>query len=158
MSVENQNDGIISIGEPIMKPMGSLSVNRITTPNGPWVWELALADSSGTRVGDISLTSVDLRELRNLLGKAIAMEQGTSSEDSSSDRFVLFEVFEGEENVGRVALLLSWSENDVLIELKSRGYPTGGRVKFKDWPSSKNFELEIMGDVLHDFKFASIET
>ena len=78
MSVENQNDGIISIGESIMKPMGSLSVN------GPWVWELALADSSGTRVGDISLTSVDLRELRNLLGKAIAMEQGTSSEDSSS--------------------------------------------------------------------------
>ena len=77
---------------------------------------------------------------------------------SKGHRARTHQVFEGEENVGRVALLLSWSENDVLIELKSRGYPTGGRVKFKDWPSSKNFELEIMGDVLHDFKFASIET
>lgn len=75
MSVENLNDGIISIGEPVTKPTGSLSVNRITAPNGPWVWELALAGANGERVGDITLTTVDLRTLHDLLGKALDMEQ-----------------------------------------------------------------------------------
>ena len=79
MSVEDPNDGIISIGEPVVKSTGYLSVNRITIPNGPWVWELALADANGKRVADISLTTGDLQELRGLLSKAIAMEQGVTS-------------------------------------------------------------------------------
>ena len=79
MSIENPNDGIISIGESVMKSTGSLAVNRITVPNGPWVWELVLADANGKRVGDIALTTSDLRVLRELLGKAIDMEQGVVS-------------------------------------------------------------------------------
>jgi len=75
MSVENLNDGIISIGDPVTKPTGSLSVNRITVPNGPWVWELVLAGANGKRVGDIALTTVDLRTLRDLLDEALDMEQ-----------------------------------------------------------------------------------
>ena len=73
MSLENPNDGIISIGESVMGSTGSLAVNRITVPNGPWVWELVLADANGKRVGDIALTTIDLRELRDLFNKAIAM-------------------------------------------------------------------------------------
>jgi hypothetical protein len=78
MSVEDLNDGIISIGEPVVKSTGSLSVNRIIVPNGPWVWELALANANGERVADISLTTSDLRELRDLLSKAIVMDQGVA--------------------------------------------------------------------------------
>ena len=79
MSIENLNDGIISIGEPVIKSTGSLAVNRITVPNGPWVWELVLVDANGKRVGDIALTTIDLRELRDLLSKAIDTEQGAVS-------------------------------------------------------------------------------
>jgi hypothetical protein len=82
-----------------------------------------------------------------------SMEQIASIE---SERFVLFEVSENGEKVGKVALFSKWSENDVMIELQTLGYPTGGSVKFEGWPSSKGFELEIMGDTLHRFRFAAI--
>jgi hypothetical protein len=75
---------------------------------------------------------------------------------AQSERFVLFEVFEDGEPVGKVALSSKWSENDVMVELHSRGYPTGGRVKFEGWPSFSDFKLEILGDTLHRFKFSAI--
>jgi hypothetical protein len=72
-----------------------------------------------------------------------------------SDRFVVFEVGEVGETVryvGKVALLTSWSENDVMMELRSRGYPTGGAVLFTGWPSSTHFEIS-MGGGDHKFIF-----
>ena len=69
MLVEDSSDGIISIGEPITKSTGSISLNRV--PGGPWCWELVLADGNGRRLGSIELTTVDLQQLRDLLAKAI---------------------------------------------------------------------------------------
>ena len=69
------------------------------------------------------------------------------------DRFVLFEVGEVGESVkyvGAVALSLDWTENDVMVDLQSRGYPTGGAVKFTGWPSATRFEISMGGE---DHKF-----
>jgi hypothetical protein len=72
---------------------------------------------------------------------------------ASECEFIVFTVRENNQRVGTIALLPSWSENDVMIELQSRRYPTGGRVKFDGWPSTSKFKLEIEGDELHVFHF-----
>lgn len=77
------------------------------------------------------------------------------------DRFVLFEVSEvvvgvaGDASrvVGKVALLPSWSENDVMIELQKSGYPTAGGIKFVGWPTTESFQLTITLDVVRVFVF-----
>jgi len=71
-------------------------------------------------------------------------------------RFVLFDVFENGDPVGRAALSLEWSENDVMIELQSKDYPTGGRVKFIGRPSSKGFEIEIKKDEVLRLAFVAV--
>lgn len=94
-----------------------------------------------------------------------AVERGAAVaeilDEPRPDRFVLFAVYEtsargSDRHVGQVALLPSWSENDVMTELQARGYPTGGRVKFYDWPSACCFTLEIEKDELLRFRFEKL--
>ena len=73
--------------------------------------------------------------------------------DRLREGFVLFAVYERDACVGKVALLPSWSENDVMTELQVQGYPTNGRVKFCGWPSATGFVLEVEGDELRRFRF-----
>lgn len=75
MSIKNPSDGVISIGEPIERSQGSLELNRITVPHGPWVWNLKIRDPVGLSVAGIDLTTVDLQKLRDLIAKAIVMAQ-----------------------------------------------------------------------------------
>jgi hypothetical protein len=57
---------------------------------------------------------------------------------SCRDELVVFEVFEGDKCCGSVALCLLWSGNDVLTELRSKGYPLDGEdgcmAEFTRWP------------------------
>jgi hypothetical protein len=77
---------------------------------------------------------------------------------SGRDDFVLFDVSEVEDHrprsCGRVALCLSWSEIDILVELRSRGYPLDkkdGRVAvFRGWPSDREFTL-VWGGTTYKF-------
>jgi hypothetical protein len=71
-----QGGGVISVGEPV----GSLTsdkikLERITVPNGPWVWRLVVVEEGGSRAGAL-LTTVDLQSLRDLFSRAIVLEQG----------------------------------------------------------------------------------
>jgi hypothetical protein len=72
----------------------------------------------------------------------------------NDDRFVLFMTYEGQRKVGLSALHLRWSPNDVLIELKSKGYPLGDqKVQFKGWPSDTKFKIVEKGDKIRTFTF-----
>jgi hypothetical protein len=79
MATENTNAGTITIGESAVMPSGSFELNRITVPNGPWVWQLVIADKYTSQLGDIVLTTSELRRLRDLIDTAIAMEQRSSA-------------------------------------------------------------------------------
>ena len=72
-----------------------------------------------------------------------------------NSRFILFNIYENNRRVGSVTLLTTWSENDVMTELQSRGYPTGGMVKFTGWPSAHKFTIAILSDELHVFCFSA---
>jgi hypothetical protein len=76
MKPEISRDEGISIGEPV----GSLTsdkieLERITVPNGPWVWRLVVVEEGGSRAGAL-LTTVDLQSLRDLFSRAVVWEQG----------------------------------------------------------------------------------
>jgi hypothetical protein len=58
-------------------------------------------------------------------------------------RFIVFDVFEFDEKVGKAALFTEWSERDVLTELESKNYPIKGTVFFKGWPSTHKFEMTV---------------
>lgn len=72
------------------------------------------------------------------------------------DDFVLFEVSEGDRWCGLAPLCLAWSEADVLLELRTRGYPLaegdGHVAVFRGWPSDGEFTM-AWGEVV--FRFAA---
>jgi hypothetical protein len=65
------------------------------------------------------------------------------SGEKESGRFILFDVFEFDEKVGKVALSTRWSERDVLTELESKNFPVEGHVSLMGWPSTQKFELVV---------------
>jgi hypothetical protein len=70
------------------------------------------------------------------------------------DDFVVFETYEGDRHCGPSALCMAWSESDVLVELRSKGYPLdkkdGHTAIFRGWPSDKEFTL-AWGEVVFRF-------
>jgi hypothetical protein len=70
------------------------------------------------------------------------------------DDFVAFETYEDGRSCGPSALCLAWSEADVLVELRSKGYPLDSKdshvAVFKGWPSDGEFTL-TWGEVVFRF-------
>lgn len=55
---------------------GSLRLVRVPAPNGPGAWQLRVTGEGGSDVLSIDLAKTDLPKLRDLLSKAVVLEQG----------------------------------------------------------------------------------
>jgi hypothetical protein len=77
MSTEAR-EGIVAVGEPVgpSVPTGSLTLDRVTVPNGPWVWTMRIVSEGGEHVASINLTTGDLVSLRDIVSRAIVIDQG----------------------------------------------------------------------------------
>jgi hypothetical protein len=75
------------------------------------------------------------------------------------DELVVFEVFNGRWHCGSVSLRSSWSEGDVLTELRRKGYPldeSDGHVAvFKSWPTDREFTM-AWGEAVFRFAVRSL--
>jgi len=71
MAIENS----IEFVDSTVDPNGSLVMRLLVKPGESGIWHLEIRDSKGTSLACIHLTSVQLRELRDLCSKAIVMEQ-----------------------------------------------------------------------------------
>lgn len=109
-----------------------------THPSGRWV--------KGEATSDQEAVNECLRQALNETSTKISLTK-------KQDEFVVFDVRENNRLCGTVAINLSWSENDVLVELRSRKYPLDRLVLsiilrnsdhiavFRDWPSTEKFTI-----------------
>jgi hypothetical protein len=74
--------------------------------------------------------------------------------------FVVYDVFNPGEKVGRTTLSLSWPESIVLKQLQSDGYALDGTTFFTGWPSENSFQLVNIPftGITHYYKFVAVDS